>query len=330
MALLPDVVSTAAAEFGVEDPEQFNADILRPVPLSPSTRRQISAAERRQNDVDTLSLGARVDQDRQAKLLELDALEDAAWDREMEQKKKAVDWNDKILVQQQASAMLDGVQELRPDDPDFAVKRAEIVGKYPMGMQDPRVATILVGKDKMFSAAEEIRQADRERRQRMEDNRTNREETNTINQQNQESEHKTRLEDSLTLKVAEMSPEAQAIYDEQRAANKSPIDAYRAAAPVNRQEISTRDAAEAGRQISGLTRQIADLQKSLGNAFGDAKASMEAEIQNLSAQREIEQEIVNAYRATKKLPKKDGEPAAEDAAAPPPKTISIKSLIPKS
>lgn len=321
MALLPDVVSTAAAEFGVEDPEKLNADILRPVSLSPTTRRQISASERQQLAVDTLSQAARSDQRVQDRLLFEDKMADEAWDREMSQKAKAVEWNDKILIQQQASAMLDGVQDLRPDDPNFADIRANLVAKYPMGVQDPRVNAILAAKGAVFDTAEKLRQEARERQQRLEDARTTRTETNALNQQNQKEDRASRLEDSLTLKVAEMSPEAQAIYDEQRAAGKSPIDAFRAAAPVSRQEISTRDAAEAGRQVSGLTRQISDLQKALGKGevYGDAKAAVEAEIQDLAAQREIEQEIVNAYRATKKLPKKDGESAASvtgNSAAP--------------
>ena len=325
-----DVISSAA-EYGVEDTEQLNADLLRPVTLSPTTRRQISASERHQLAVDTVSRAAKTDQQIQDRLVFEDKILDEEWNREMDMKKKAVEWNDKILIQQQGSTVLDSIQDLRPDAPDFADKKTAILSQYPLAVRDPRVASILAAKETMFSTAEEIRKEARERQQRMEDNRAVREETNAINQQNQESERKTRLEDNLTMKVAEMSPEAQAIYDEQRAAGKSPIDAFRAAAPVSRQEISTRDAAEAGRQISGLTRQISDMQTTLaeGKAFGDAKTALEAQVQDLVAQREIEQEIVNAYRATKKLPKKGEEPAA-DGGAPATKTLSVKSLIPKS
>lgn len=306
-------LSDAAAEFGIEDPEQLNAEILRPVTLSPTTRRQISASERHQLAVDTLSPDARADQRIQDRLLMEDRAMDEEWDRGMEMKKKAVEWNNKVLVQSQSDALMEALPSIAPPtDPAYQEQITALTAKYPAGVLDPRVAQVLDQNDKLWAAGDKIRQADRERQQRMEDNRINREDTNALNQQNQESERKTRLEDNLTLKVAEMSPEAQAIYDEQRAAGKSPIDAFRAAAPVSRQEISTRDAAEAGRQISGLTRQIADMQTTLaeGKAYGDAKTALEAQVQDLIAQREIEQEIVNAYRSTKKLPKKDGEPAA--------------------
>jgi hypothetical protein len=326
-----------AAEFGVVPEPDIDPELLKPVRLSPTTRRQVGIMDQAQLDVNTLSMDARIDAKQQAQLLEQDAMEDEAWNRDVDMKTKAVAWNNKVLSQQHGTAALDSMMDLLPTDPEYATKKASIIKQFPLAIADPRINAIITANDEAFSAVEKARLADEARQTKLEDRTADLELRQTQRVENREDQQlATRqnatdtFEQNIRLKVADLSPEAQSLYDEGVAAGKSPIDAFRQAKQISRAEVSIRDAAEAGRQQTAIKSQLSKLQELLVEAYDpQQKESIQAEIDNLSDRWQLEDEIVKTYRATKNIkkdPKAAEKPAPADKPAAAPSTVDVTKL----
>lgn len=156
-----DFSAVAFEEFGISEPPRPLSEILRPVELSTTTRR-LTAAEQRQRRGDLASIRGEVEREAELRAeLErhkLDALEDDAWNREMDRTHRAAAWEEKVATQQDAMRMLESMRTLQPGSPDYAERMAELQDRFPRGMQDPRVKSLADSREKIFQTAEARRE----------------------------------------------------------------------------------------------------------------------------------------------------------------------------
>lgn len=327
MATLAD----SAAELGVtpDSEDGLDPELMKPVRLSPTTRRQVNVMDRRQLEVDTFSDAAQMEDMIIAKREAEDKAADEAWSRDMDRRTKAVAWNTKVVAQQHGAAALEELAAVSPTDPDYQVKKAAVIAKYPMSTLDTRVAGILDANDKAFLTVEANRDEARKRQQALEDNAA----TMAANQQFRVADREDRqkesqlareqtFEDRVEMAVASWSPEASDKFTELTSQGVPVRDAYRQAAKVERDGLTSRQITgiKAAADIAG--NQKKELEKVVNDPLADTAAKETAKQQLLSINQKLaEYEAVLAADAPAK-------PSANSKDAPKVGVIPVKNLIP--
>lgn len=317
---MPPSFTANAAEFGIEDPAPRPEDILRPTPLSSTTRR-LTAREQERAGINYAMPEDSMRREQEA--LQMDALRDEAWDRKMTQLQKAAAWEDKIQSQQQGLLMLDDMRNLRPDSPDYRERVAELAFKYPMAAADKRVQDVLNARNVIAEQAEKAREDARRleiaRQERLDTEARQLENARTIRAEaaSQEAAQK--------LSAAQIDPAEAQLGTLDGDVVTDPVKAERLIADKRQAEVSKTDFTQANRNLTSFTAQRNALAAQLreGKIYDPAAvAEAQAQLTNLDEAIRTEQEIVNQYRAAKGQPTSGGEERP-----PAPGVIQVKDFI---
>lgn len=310
MANLFEVDSNNSGTSSTE--ENYNKEILQPVKLSNSTRRMMKPTELESERVAYNSFASRLAREdeeemikRQAQLEGLDRLEDEAYDRKIEQRTKAAAWNDKVKSQEHGIAVADSLGALDPTQPDYESKVGDLVAAYPMSVYDDRIKAVLAAKKSIFDTTKTERGKAEERRIKEEDRTAARED----NQEFQLNNAKIARDSALETKVADLSPEAQAKFEEVRASGGDANKAFREAKLVDRDTVTLKEANMSNRMIQSYTREISKVREDMAKIDSDLlmspedkanrAASYKQDLDALVEARDMEKSTVDSYWASR-------------------------------
>jgi hypothetical protein len=292
--------------------ENYNKEILSPVRLSNSTRRMMKPTELENERVAYNSFASRLAREdeeemikRQAQLQQLDNLEDEAYNRKIEQRAKAAAWNDKVKAQEHGLAVADSLTALDPTQPDYEIKVSELVGAYPMSVFDDRIKSVLTAKKSIYDTTKAERDKAEERRIKEQDRAAARED----NQEFQLNSAKIARDSALETKLADLSPEAQARFEEIRASGGDTNKAFREAKLVDRDTVTLKEANMSNRMIQSYNREISKVREDMAKIDSDLlmspedkanrAASYKQDLDALVEARDMEKSTVDSYWASR-------------------------------
>lgn len=318
---MADPLTSSASQFDVLDPEEANNEILRPVTLSPTSRRQVDVMDRRQSGVDNFSMAAQLDDERAQRLEDIDKQEDEAWNREMVKKTNAINWNNKVLAQQHGANLLSALETIKPQDDDYLEQLKEVTKAYPLGADDPRVASVLAANQAIYQKLQKVKDEERIRANAAEDRRTIRIESDAIRDENR----RVAQDSNYDTKASSLSPEAYAEYKKQLSTDAPKSDAFNAALAVHTKNVTATDykLAQADKRLA--LKEIEELNKKLNTTdypqpTEQQKENFITEISRLQIDVQASDEVMEAYRAKKNIPtKKPGgtQPPPAPGTTPP-------------
>lgn len=327
-------------ESGQSD-QDYNADIYAPVKLSNSTRRYASARDAMVGGIAENSVYSRTIQNEQARRMQMDQMEDEAYNRQIEQRSKAAAWNDKVLAQQHGSGLSSMLGDLDPTQPDYLSKLDQALTKYPLAKVDPQIAPLLESRQAVYNVAKE----QRDRAEALTQRQTERLENREDNQQFQMDSARIAREENqrydIEKDVTKYSPEAQVAYRKAVAEGKGVTEAAGIARAEDNKIITRDEYSAASDRVVDINRAI-DRARTLLNQKPDVLSSTDPDFmeQFKTQQEELKQEL-NEYRVERTRlrseilrpyedriagdkPKADPEPTT----AKPGGTMSVKSLLP--
>jgi hypothetical protein len=348
---MDDLFEVKKSNFGTPSTEEnYNEEILAPVKLSNSTRRMMSYADMAQQRVDEYSYAAELDREseerqrlRQKQIAELDRMEDEAYDRKIEQRAKAAAWNDKVKAQEHGLAVADSLTALDPTQPDYEIKVAELVGAYPMSVFDDRIKSVIAAKKSIYDTtkaerdkAESRRIQEQDRAAAREDAQEDRAAAREDNQEFQLNSAKIARDSTLETKLADLSPEAQAKFEEVRASGGDANKAFREAKLVDRDTVTLKEANMSNRMIQSYNREISKIREDMAKIDSDLlmspedkanrSASYKQNLDELVEARDLEKSTIDSYWSSRGG---RGGAAPEDVQKTQPKKTSVKDLLPK-
>lgn len=326
MASLADT----AAEYGVTSPDP-NEDILKPVSLSPSTRRQIGVLDRRQAGVNTFSDAAQLEDSIIAKREAEDKAIDDAWNRDMTRRENAVKWNNKVLTQQHGDAAMDGLMQLRPDDPEYQAKVTGLIAQHPLAPADTRIANILKANDAAFTLAEAAREEARKHADALEKSRIDREaviESRIANREDRQASDKEQQRLAAEYRIEENLPKlskpARDIYLTKVKEGSDKRDAYLEALAAHQDDDDKKNLAILKAGDSNIRGQLEALKSSYGAEAEAQKAKL------MQDQKDIQTAIAKLLPAGGEAPKPDDSKAPAPAAAVKPEPVTASTPIIKT
>jgi hypothetical protein len=300
--------------------ENYNKEILAPVKLSNSTRRMTNYTDLAQQRVNEFSYVAQLEREsaykRQKQLEELDRMEDEAYNRKIEQRAKAAAWNDKVKAQEQGLAVADELGALDPTQSDYESKVADLTIRFPLAQFDARVKSVLDAKKTIYDTtkaerdkAEERRLREEERTAAREDAQEDRAAAREANQEFQLNSAKIARDSTLETKLADLSPEAQAKFEEVRASGGDTNKAFREAKLVDRDTVTLKEANMSNRMIQSYNREISKVREDMAKIDSDLlmspedkanrAASYKQDLDALVEARDMEKSTVDSYWASR-------------------------------
>jgi len=322
--------------------ENYNKEILQPVKLSNSTRRMMRPTELESERVAYNSFASRLAREdeeemikRRAQLQDLDRLEDEAYDRKIEQRTKAAAWNDKVKSQEHGIAVADSLGALDPTQPDYESKVGDLVAAYPMSVYDDRIKAVLAAKKSIFDTTKTERNKAEERRIKEEDRTAARED----NQEFQLNSAKIARDSALETKLADLSPEAQAKFEEVRASGGDANKAFREAKLVDRDTVTLKEANMSNRMIQSYNREISKIREDMAKIDSDLlmspedkanrSASYKQNLDELVEARDMEKSTIDSYWESRGGRSGKTPETTESVKKSQANKISVKELLPK-
>lgn len=332
-----------ATDFGVASPEaNYNEEIYAPVQLSNTARRITKPVDLAQEQVDYYSMAGKLDRDkadyerkRQADLLQIDKMQDEAYDRQIEKRAKAAQWNDKVKAQEHGSAVAGSLASLDPTDPEYQSKVDSMIAQYPLAPYDARIKSVLDSKKAIFDNVKAERDKVRDAAIARSNSDYNADRQLEVNKLTTDYSNEVKTKDD----ISKMSPEARSAFD--KTMSEEGADIYKARGAANdvaASEVSFKDYDTALERINDLGRMVksyrTEKDKLATNLAADPatveklSAAYDADIEAM--QKEIRSKQLRFVDPYEKKKGGDAQDRPEPSSSAKPSRMSVKSLLPGS
>jgi hypothetical protein len=332
-----------AADFGVASPEaDYNEEIYAPVQLSNTTKRITKPVDLAQEQVDYYSMSGKLNREkedyerkRQADLLQIDKMQDEAYDRQIEMRAKAAQWNDKVKAQEHGSAVSGALTSLDPTDPEYQSKVDSLISQYPLAPFDAKIKSVLDSKKALFDSVKTERDKVRDAAIARSNSDYNAQRQLEVNKLTTDYSNEVKTRDD----VSKMSKEARSAFNESMSADGSNIyEARGAANDVASTEVTFKDYDTALERVNDLGRTI-KAYRTEKDKLATNLAADPATVEKLSAAYDADIEAMQKEMRSKQLrfidpyeKKKGGDTQErpEPSSSAKPSRMSVKSLLPGS
>lgn len=284
--------------------ENYNKTILEPVQLSNSTRRMMKPTELENERVSYNSFASRLAREdeqemlkRQSDLMDLDRMEDEAYDRKIEQRAKAAAWNDKVKAQEQGLAVADELGTLDPTQPDYESKVADLTIRFPLAQFDARVKSVLDAKKSVFETTKAERTKAEEFRVKQEDRAAAREDNQEFQLNSARIARESNQQYDIEKEVSKLDIKAQDAYRNAVASGKTRTDALGLARDEDSKVISKSEYDSSRGTVRDLRRSISQIQTALSETPDALSASSPEFMEKFNARKQELEDDLDFYRS---------------------------------